>query len=65
VPTAIISMAQQASPKVSGQSELERAQPISESSETTIAWPFSSVGTLRRDSNTSSAGRGRSKTSAV
>src|SRR6185503_2809794 len=65
VPTAIISMAQQASPKVSGHSEFDRAQPISESSETTIAWPFSSVGTAKLDSRTSSAGRGRSKTSEV
>src|SRR5215213_7958813 len=65
VPTAIISMAQQASPKVSGHSELDLAQPISESSETTIAWPLRSVGTAKRDSSTSSAGRGRSKTSAV
>src|SRR3954468_15857510 len=52
VPTAIISMAQQASPKVSGQSEFERAQPISESSETTMAWPFNSVGTGMLESRT-------------
>src|SRR3712207_2104698 len=49
VPTAIISIAQQARPKVSGQSELLRAQPSSESRDTTIAWPFSSFGTGRLD----------------
>src|SRR5918999_4915024 len=44
VPTAIISIAQQARPKVIGQSAERRAQLTSESSEVTMAWPWSSVG---------------------
>src|SRR5215213_3863159 len=43
VPTAIISIAQQASPKVSGQSAELRAQATNESTDVTIAWPLRSV----------------------
>src|SRR5215217_4691744 len=45
VPTAIISIAQQARPKVIGQSDERRAQLVNESSDVAITWPRSSVGT--------------------
>src|SRR5215208_970510 len=65
VPTAIISMAQQANPKVIGHKEEVRAQAMSESNDVTMAWPLRSHGTSSRDSRIWSAGWGWAKSNVV